>query len=96
MPPNLRPFLSDLFRIGKAKRALHDIWMAETRKDAHAAFDAFIESYGRKYGPLIFRQEAAFDASLVPLAAAAYRASGLVLCRVARGTFTPRRSQNRA
>lgn len=34
---------------GKAKRALHDIWMAETRKDAHAAFDAFIESYGRKY-----------------------------------------------
>jgi putative transposase len=33
----------------KAKRALHDIWMAETRKDAEAAFDAFIESYGRKY-----------------------------------------------
>jgi transposase-like protein len=23
--------------------------MAETRKDAHAAFDAFVESYGRKY-----------------------------------------------
>lgn len=34
---------------GKAKRALHDIWMAETRKDAEAAFHAFIESYGRKY-----------------------------------------------
>jgi transposase-like protein len=34
---------------GKAKRALHDVWMAETRKDAEAAFDAFIEVYGRKY-----------------------------------------------
>jgi transposase-like protein len=34
---------------GKAKRALRDIWMAETRKDAEAAFHAFIESYGRKY-----------------------------------------------
>ena len=34
---------------GKAKRALHDIWMAETRKDAEAAFHVFIDSYGRKY-----------------------------------------------
>ena len=33
----------------KAKRALHDIWMAETRKDAEAALDAFIETYSRKY-----------------------------------------------
>jgi transposase-like protein len=33
----------------KAKRALHDIWMAEIRKDAEVAFDGFIESYGRKY-----------------------------------------------
>ena len=33
----------------KAKHALHDIWMAETRKDAEAALDAFIETYGRKY-----------------------------------------------
>ena len=33
----------------KAKRALHDIWMAETRNGAEAAFDAFIETYGRKY-----------------------------------------------
>jgi hypothetical protein len=34
----------------KAKRALHDIWMAETRKGAEAAFtDAFIETFGRKY-----------------------------------------------
>src|SRR5213079_2081938 len=34
---------------GKAKRALQDIWMAETRKAAEAAFDAFIETYGSKY-----------------------------------------------
>jgi putative transposase len=33
----------------KAKRALQNIWMAETRKDAEAAFDGFIESYGVKY-----------------------------------------------
>ena len=33
----------------KAKRALHDIWTAETRKDAEAALDAFIETYSRKY-----------------------------------------------
>jgi transposase-like protein len=34
---------------GKAKGALHNIWMAETRNGAEAAFDAFIEIYGRKY-----------------------------------------------
>ncbi len=33
----------------KAKRALHEIWMAETRTDAEAAFDAFIENYQLKY-----------------------------------------------
>lgn len=33
----------------RAKRALHDIWMAETKAGAEAAFDAFIESYGLKY-----------------------------------------------
>ena len=33
----------------KAKRALHDIWTAETKKDAEAAFDAFAETYSRKY-----------------------------------------------
>src|SRR5207247_4922017 len=32
----------------KAKRALQEIWMAETKKDALAAFDAFIESWGVK------------------------------------------------
>jgi putative transposase len=33
----------------KAKRALHEIWMAETKAAAEAAFDAFIESYQVKY-----------------------------------------------
>jgi len=33
----------------KAKRALQDIWMAETRADAEAAFDAFIQSHSLKY-----------------------------------------------
>ena len=33
----------------KAKRALQEIWMAETKKDAFAAFDAFIETWGVKY-----------------------------------------------
>ena len=33
----------------KAKRALHDIWMAETKADAGATFDAFNETYGLKY-----------------------------------------------
>jgi putative transposase len=33
----------------KAKSALQEIWMAETRKDAVAAFEAFVTSYGAKY-----------------------------------------------
>jgi len=33
----------------KAKRALHEIWMAETKTDAEVAFDTFIESYQVKY-----------------------------------------------
>jgi transposase-like protein len=33
----------------KAKRALQEIWMAETKAQAMAAFDAFIESYAVKY-----------------------------------------------
>ncbi len=33
----------------KAKRVLQAIWMAETKTDADAAFDAFIESYEVKY-----------------------------------------------
>lgn len=33
----------------KAKRALQEIWMAETKTAAGAAFDAFLESYALKY-----------------------------------------------
>src|SRR5664280_2542500 len=33
----------------KAKRALQEIWMAETKKDAVMALDTFAESYGTKY-----------------------------------------------
>jgi putative transposase len=33
----------------KAKRALQEIWMAETKKDALAALDAFVETWGLKY-----------------------------------------------
>src|SRR5471032_1908788 len=33
----------------KAKRALQNIWMAETKAVAELAFDAFVESYGVKY-----------------------------------------------
>lgn len=33
----------------KAKRALQEIWMAETKAEAEVAFDAFIESYQLKY-----------------------------------------------
>lgn len=33
----------------KAKQALHDIWMAESRFEAEKAFDGFIERFGAKY-----------------------------------------------
>jgi putative transposase len=33
----------------KAKRALQEIWMAETKKDALVAFDAFVGTWGVKY-----------------------------------------------
>ena len=33
----------------KAKRALQEIWMAETKADSEAAFDAFIQSHRPKY-----------------------------------------------
>jgi transposase-like protein len=33
----------------KIKAALHEIWMAPTREDAHKAFDLFIETYEGKY-----------------------------------------------
>ena len=33
----------------KAKGLLHDIWQAETKAEANAAFDFFVETYGVKY-----------------------------------------------
>ena len=33
----------------KAKKMLHDVWQAETREDAHKAFDLFVETYQAKY-----------------------------------------------
>jgi len=33
----------------KAKTAVREIWMAETKKDALKAFDAFVETYSVKY-----------------------------------------------
>jgi len=33
----------------KAKRMIQDIWMAGTRKEAEAAFDAFLETYALKF-----------------------------------------------
>jgi len=33
----------------KVKQALHEIWQAETRDDAHQAFDLFIQTYEDKY-----------------------------------------------
>jgi transposase-like protein len=33
----------------KAKRALQEIWMAETKKDALTAFDGFVETWRVKY-----------------------------------------------
>ena len=33
----------------KAKRALQEVWMAETKNDALLAFDAFVENWGIKY-----------------------------------------------
>ncbi len=40
MPKHLQP---------KAKAMLHDIWMADTRKDAGSAFDLFLKTFRAKY-----------------------------------------------
>jgi putative transposase len=37
----------------RAKRTLQDIWMAETKREAAAAFDAFAESYAPKYAKTV-------------------------------------------
>ncbi len=39
----------------KAKADLQDIWMAETKKEANAAFDLFVETYGLKYERAVAR-----------------------------------------
>jgi hypothetical protein len=41
----------------KAKRALQEIWMAETKNDALVAFDAFVETCGALTRPQIDRLE---------------------------------------
>ena len=40
MPKNVQP---------RAKKAIHDIYFAETKKEANKAFDTFIEKFGAKY-----------------------------------------------
>ena len=40
MPKSIQP---------KAKQQLQDIWMAETREDAEAAFELFLDTYESKY-----------------------------------------------
>ena len=44
MPKSVQP---------KAKVHLKDIWMAETKTGANAAFDFFVEAYGVKYAPAV-------------------------------------------
>lgn len=39
----------------KAKGHLHDVWQAETRVNAEAAFDFFVETYGVKYDKAVAR-----------------------------------------
>jgi Transposase, Mutator family len=56
-PPRQRPTLQTANVLNKlpnslhakAKRALQQIWMAETNKDALTAFDAFVDTYRTKY-----------------------------------------------
>ncbi|NIR33169.1 MAG: IS256 family transposase [Desulfuromonadales bacterium] len=48
----------------KAKGHLHDIWQAETRKDADAAFDFFIDTYGAKYDKAVAKLAKDRDALL--------------------------------
>jgi hypothetical protein len=43
LPSNHRPQQTAEAPATEAKRALQEIWMAETKKDALAAFDAFVE-----------------------------------------------------
>lgn len=47
MPKSVQP---------KAKGHLHDIWQAETKAEAEAAFDFFIETYGVKYDKAVAKR----------------------------------------
>jgi len=48
----------------KVKRALQEIWMVETKKDALAAFDVFVETWGVKYDKAVERLAKDRDALL--------------------------------
>ena len=47
-PDNVLNYLPKRTR-SKARKMLHDSWQAETREDAHAALDLFIETFEAKY-----------------------------------------------
>jgi putative transposase len=65
----------------KAKRALQEIWMAETKKDALVAFDAFVEIWGLKYeGGRVFNQASRRVAGLLRLPRRALEASAHDKC----------------
>ena len=55
MPKSVQP---------KAKGHLHDIWQAETRAEAGAAFDFFVETYGVKYDKAVNKLDKDRDALL--------------------------------
>jgi putative transposase len=63
----------------KAKRALQEIWMAETKKDALLAFDGFIEAWGANNN--LFHQGFAKESDDSKVIAAAMAKPGIVLRR---------------
>lgn len=48
----------------KAKAHLHNIWQAETKVEANAAFDFFVESYGVKWDKAVTKLAKDQDALL--------------------------------
>jgi hypothetical protein len=70
----------------KAKRALQEIWMAETKKDALAAFDAFIETWGVKYDKAVeclIKDRDALHCSTAPRRPISPSQSSLARCPIA-------------
>src|SRR5215216_2335078 len=65
----------------KPKRALQEIWMAETKKKALVAFDAFIETWGVK--------TMRHDPATPPLQAQGSKRSQLAPCSMHRDCGTP-------